>query len=383
LVLLPLWAVGRLWLGRRAHGVARPARWWSDALLALSGYLLFAEPPGVTDALPYLGLTLLVFQLPTRAGALAALAYAAIWVGAALVTPVRAASVSVLALVITITVTYLQLLLITTIDRARERLAVAHRQRLAEVEAANAALRASQAQLVQAGKLAAVGTLAAGVSHELNQPLTVIRGQAQLLLERPDLAPPVRDRLRRIEYQTGRMAAIIDHLRAFGLPGPAGEAEPVDLNQVTRAALLFLDLQLRERGIVVRLELSTTAPLAWARPNDIEQIVLHLLTNARDALMATGGSLTIRTSGAPDEERVALVLLDDGPGLTEAVLPRLFEPFFTTKEIGQGRGLGLAVSRGLARRWGGDLLLDNRDDGRSGARALLVLPAAGNGAPGA
>jgi PAS domain S-box-containing protein len=255
----------------------------------------------------------------------------------------------------------------------------AERAARAAAEAAAAALKASQAQLVQAGKLAAVGTLAAGVAHELNQPLMVIRGQTQLLLANGDDPERRAQKLARIEKQTEKMATIIDHLRAFGRPRPARPPAPVDLNQMVREALLLISAQLAERGIELRLALAEPAPVALADAGEVEQIALNLLINARDALAPDGAPagpgavVTVRTWA--DGGAVHLAVLDTGPGLAPAVLERLFEPFFTTKPIGQGTGLGLSISRDLARKWGGELTLENREDG-PGAIATLTLPAA-------
>jgi signal transduction histidine kinase len=252
-----------------------------------------------------------------------------------------------------------------------------------ETQHAFEALRQSQAQLVQAAKLAAVGTLAAGVAHELNQSLMVIRGQTQML--QMTEAPPAErvERLDRIERQTGKMSAIIDHLRAFGRVSPDGTGEPVDLNRVVAEGLLFIEGQLRERGITLVLDLAaapthTAAPVALADANQVEQVLLNLLVNARDAL---GGGGMVRLRTWQDQAGCHLTVADDGPGLPGEIQERVFEPFFTTKAVGQGTGLGLAISREIARRWGGELTLANRTDGR-GAIAHLLLPVADAERPG-
>ena len=255
------------------------------------------------------------------------------------------------------------------IDNAQ--LFAAEQRARAAAETALTALRTSQAQLVQAGKLAAIGTLAAGVAHELNQPLMVIRGQAQLLLQDDPDPFQYRAKLEQIERQTAKMAAIIDHLRVFGRT-PEGEARPVDLNAVVHDALLLVGAQLAERAIDLRLELAEPPPMALAEANQIEQIVLNLLVNVRDAL-GKGGKVVITTRLEGDG--CWLTVQDDGPGIPVAVLSRLFEPFFTTKPVGQGTGLGLPISRQIAQSWGGDLRLSNRPD-RSGTLAELWLPGA-------
>jgi PAS domain S-box-containing protein len=259
------------------------------------------------------------------------------------------------------------------IDNAR--LYEAEQRARAAAQAALEALRQSQAQLVQAGKLAAIGTLAAGVAHELNQPLMVIRGQAQLMLTgEPVLANGAVRRVERIERQTDKMMTIIDHLRAFGRTSPLGPGQQVGLNQVVHDALLLIGTQMRERNIMVRLELAAAEPVVLAEANEAEQVVLNLLVNARDAV-GQDGEIVVRTGSYAGTGQVRVT--DTGEGLAAAVLGRLFEPFFTTKEVGQGTGLGLSISRDIARRWSGDLTLDNRRDGRRGAVAVLTLPLAG------
>jgi signal transduction histidine kinase len=236
-------------------------------------------------------------------------------------------------------------------------------------------LRESQAQLVETGKLAAVGTLAAGVAHELNQPLMVIRGHAQVLLATGHDTGRLGAKLRLMERQTEQMMEIIEHLRTFSKTSADPTALPVDLNTVVREALLFISAQLHEQNIRLYLDLAAPAPVALAEANQIEQIVLHLLTNARDAVRRDG-EIVVSTWRAGDQ--CHLTVTDNGTGIADDVLPRLFEPFFTTKPVGQGTGLGLSSSRQIAQTWGGDLTLANRSD-HPGVRAHLTLPASTEG----
>jgi signal transduction histidine kinase len=249
-----------------------------------------------------------------------------------------------------------------------------HSEMERRVEERTLALKQAQAQLIQSGKLAAVGTLAAGMAHELNQPLMVIRGYAQELLgDRPIGDEEIRDGLRRIEAQTGRMTAIINHLRDFSRESK-GKRQIADLNHVVTDALTFLEQQLRTRNIAVTRELHPALPPAWADPVQIEQVFLNLVTNARDAMEAAGsGIITIRTDLAAGG-RVELSVTDTGPGIPEEIRTMIFDPFFTTKEVGKGTGLGLSICHGIMEEHGGELAMESPvADGR-GARFTIVLP---------
>jgi signal transduction histidine kinase/putative methionine-R-sulfoxide reductase with GAF domain len=242
------------------------------------------------------------------------------------------------------------------------------------VEERTKALQETQVQLIQSGKLAAVGTLAAGVAHELNQPLMVIRGYAQELLADPRVADEeAREDLRRIEAQTTRMAAIVNHLRDFSRQSK-GKREVTDLNQVATRAFAFLGQQLKARNIEVIQALDPALPKVWADPLQIEQVLLNLVTNARDAIDASGrGTLTVRTEALHDA-RVALSVTDTGPGIPPDLQGRIFDPFFTTKEVGKGTGLGLSICIGIVEEHGGELRVDSPVAEGRGARFTIVLP---------
>ncbi len=238
-------------------------------------------------------------------------------------------------------------------------------------------LRETQAQLVQSGKLAAVGTLAAGVAHELNQPLMIIRGYAQELLgDRRITDEEIRDDLWRIEAQTTRMTAIINHLRDFSRESK-GKREITDLNRVVEDALIFLGQQLKRGNVAIMRELHPALPMVRIDPLQIEQVLLNLITNARDAMESTGmGTITIRTD-VVSGDRVALSVTDTGPGIPDEIRTRIFDPFFTTKEVGKGTGLGLSICHGIIEEHGGDLSMESPAvDGR-GARFTMILPQAG------
>ena len=250
------------------------------------------------------------------------------------------------------------------------------------VEERTRALKETQVQLIQSGKLAALGTLAAGVAHELNQPMMVIRGYAQELLADKRLADQeIREDLRRIEGQTTRMVAIITHLRDFSRQSK-GKRQPTDLNHVVTQAFTFLAQQLKTRNIDVVQALEPALPAVWMDPLQIEQVLLNLVTNARDAMEATGsGTITIRTERTQDG-RVALSVTDTGPGIAPDLQERIFDPFFTTKEVGKGTGLGLSICHGIVEEHAGELRVQSPVvDGR-GAQFTIVLPLSVRGSAG-
>lgn len=243
-------------------------------------------------------------------------------------------------------------------------------------------LRQAEAQLIQSSKLASLGTLASGVAHELNQPLAIIRAIAQQNLEvlrKGELTPQeqalLQEDLQIIERQTARMSQIIMHLRTFARK-PSETLEPVNLNEVVRNALILLREQLRQRGITLIEEYDETLPPVMGEANALEQIVINLLTNARDALEETpNAQIRIATrcvecNGSP---WVELSVADNGPGVPEAIRSQIFDPFFTTKDPNRGTGLGLAISLEIAQKYKGTLRLEPTE---RGACFVLQLPGA-------
>ena len=226
-------------------------------------------------------------------------------------------------------------------------------------------LKSTQAQLVQSAKLASIGELAAGIVHELNQPLMVIRGYAQNLLQDPEPLPGQSNALKLIEKNTGRMTHIINHLRAFSHQSQT-VFTPVQINKVIDDAFLMIGEQLRLREIYTVKNLAEDLPLVNGDPNKLEQVFLNLVTNARDAIEekreskqsgkgnGTGsqqppaGNLEVITRFANGRNSsVEILIKDSGCGIPEDMADKIFDPFFTTKEVGKGTGLGLSISYGI------------------------------------
>ena len=237
-------------------------------------------------------------------------------------------------------------------------------ERTAELLAANDQLQRTQAELVQAGKLSALGQMSAGISHELNQPLMAIGSYAEnatLLMERGRGAE-VSENLSRISDLARRMGRIIRNLRAFARQ----EAEPatrVGLVAVVESALEIAQMRLERAGVVIDWQRPGFPAVVMAGEVRLAQVVVNLLANAADAMSeASDKRVTIRIERA-GAGRLALSLRDTGPGIREP--ERIFDPFYSTKEVGsaEGMGLGLSISYGLVQGFGGTLRGENPEGG--------------------
>ena len=220
-------------------------------------------------------------------------------------------------------------------------------ERTADLEEANKTLRETQAQLIQASKLAAMGQFGAGVAHELNQPLAGISGYTDLLLLKLEEDSAQWRYAKKIEDQVTRMTKIINNLRTFARQSKFEYTE-VDINQPIDDALMLLGEQLRSHNIKVRRELTPDLPKVNADANQLEQVFLNLISNAKDAMDVRGsGTLTIHSTADDDTDFVEVYVADTGTGMEGSVINDIFNPFFTTKDVGKGTGLGLSISLGI------------------------------------
>ena len=236
--------------------------------------------------------------------------------------------------------------------------------------------RQLEQQLIQSAKLTAIGELISGVAHELNNPLAGVLGCAQLAQElgvKGELA----DYLEKIVEQSRRASSIVGNLLVFARQR-APEREPVSLNAVAIRALDLRRYELRVSNVQVVTELDAGLPYIQGDSQQLVQVLLNLINNAEHAIRSRGdtGTITVRTSSFSRDGAhwARLEVLDDGPGIPEAILGRIFEPFFTTKDPGEGTGLGLSVSYGIVTTHQGFIYADNRLEG--GARFVLDLPVA-------
>ncbi|WP_198374064.1 sensor histidine kinase [Neoroseomonas rubea] len=235
------------------------------------------------------------------------------------------------------------------------------------------------AQGMNAAKMATLGEMATGLAHELNQPLAVIATAAETALRRlksagAEGAADASVRLERIVNQALRARAIVDHLRIFG-HADEGEPEPLSLLGAVEGAVSLVGNQLRLANIALVIDIPPGLPKIHARLVPVEQVLVNLLTNARDAIRGAGiDGGTITVSARETARGIELRVSDDGPGISAAVIDRVFEPFFTTKEVGKGTGLGLPICYGTMKSFGGSIVVGNRRAG--GAEVTLTFPSA-------
>ena len=217
------------------------------------------------------------------------------------------------------------------------------------------ALQRTQQQLVQSAKLAAIGELAAGVAHELNNPLSVILGHTQLLRGKVDAETTVGQKLQKIEVEAVRAGKITRGLLDFSRRREP-KHEPVSVNALVPRALDLIHSKLRGNDIRVETDLSDAAPTILGDADQLTQVLINLMGNAIDA-MDRSGTLSVATTVVDDD--LELSVTDTGHGLDAEQASRIFEPFYTTKPEGKGTGLGLSVTLGILKSHGGSIAVDS------------------------
>jgi len=245
-------------------------------------------------------------------------------------------------------------------------------------------IRAEQ-QVIQSSKMATLGEMAAGVAHELNQPLAVLKMVANFFVRksRKGELPEPEDLQRMTEKIVGnvdRATKIIEHMREFGRK-PNLQSTEVLVNEILQRACDFFSEQLKIRDIVLKWELDPDQPPVLADPNRLEQVFINLLVNARDAIedKCTGKECTprdriIRLRTRSNSRHVVTEVTDTGPGIPKDVLARIFEPFFSTKEVGRGTGLGLSICYDIVTDYEGTIHAFSKPG--HGTRFVVTLPIA-------
>ena len=225
-------------------------------------------------------------------------------------------------------------------------------------------------RLQESEKLAALGRMLSGAAHEINNPLTGVLGNIDLLLGEPRLEPLMRTRLERVRKEGQRIVALVRNLLKTA-HRDAGARGMVDLNAVVRECVELRRHDFTTAGLRLRLELTEAKCRVLGNELELQQVFLNIINNAHDALREIQGEpeLVVRTGVAGAQVRVEFS--DNGPGLKEP--QRVFEHFYTTKEVGKGTGLGLSISHAIVQHHGGRIAADNREEG--GARFVITLPA--------
>jgi histidine kinase len=247
--------------------------------------------------------------------------------------------------------------------------------------------RHTELQLFDASRLATLGEMASGIAHEINQPLTVIRFAAESLQDEiestadsarlGDTRRFIDEKCARMVAQTERAATIIRDLRGFARR-PDDTPVRFDAARAVRVAIKMIAEQFRLTHVEIERDIDAGCPPVMGHPSRLQQVVLNLLLNARDAIledsMRDAGRIVVRVRPAHESAKVVITVEDDGAGIAGHALPRVFEPFFTTKPTGKGTGLGLSISYQIIHHMGGTIAAANRPEG--GACFTIMLDAA-------
>ena len=229
-------------------------------------------------------------------------------------------------------------------------------------------LRKTQQQLLQSEKLAAMGRLTSQVAHELNNPIYGIMNTLELL----KTEIPSNSKRRRILdmslSETQRLSEMLRSMLSFSKPQEEARRE-IDINKLIEDILLFLEKQLRESNIKIQINLSKEFPLITASPNQIRQVILNIVANAKDA-MPNGGTLTVEILS--ENGQIIIKVQDTGIGIPEEIRDKIFDAFFTTKQKVKGVGLGLSVCYGIIKDHGGDIIV--KSEVNKGSTFSIVLP---------
>ena len=247
------------------------------------------------------------------------------------------------------------------------------------LETANLELKQAREEVIRSEKLFSLGRLAAGVAHEVGNPIGAILGYTNLLADHVADNAEARDYLRRVEKEITRIDTIIRDLLDFSRPSPS-ESAPVDVNALVMENTAFLARQSLVASVKIETQLKENVGTVWADANQLEQVLINLMLNACDA-MDEGGSLTIaarRISPDPegagsDKEFIEVSVSDTGRGIAVTEINKIFDPFYTTKPPGKGTGLGLAISLRIIEAFGGRIRVESAEG--KGSTFTVELPA--------
>ncbi len=239
----------------------------------------------------------------------------------------------------------------------------------AELKEREASLKKAQHALIQSEKMAAVGTLSAGLAHEVKNPLSAVLGYAQLSKRKLTEPDALKGYLDTIENETRRCNEIIGNLMQFSRQ-EKGEHSQIFVNDVVSKSAAIVDHQLSLANVHISFELGENIPAISGNANQLQQVLMNLMINAQQAMGDGGGKVDIETF--VNGKSVMITVLDTGPGIDEDVAAKIFEPFYTTKPAGEGTGLGLSVTYGIIQDHDGDISVERAESG--GAKFVIKLP---------
>jgi len=226
-------------------------------------------------------------------------------------------------------------------------------------------------QLRQTEKLTAMGRMIAGIAHELNNPLAAIQGYLELILSRHELKPNTRVDLERVAQASTRAAKLVSNFLTFSGQQPH-HRQPVDMNRLIRRVTELRQAEFLAAGVELQLELDPCLPEVQADPQQMQQVLANLAVNAVQAMAGQPPPHRLQIQSRRNEDRIQIVLQDNGPGIDQELVPHIFEPFFTTKDVGSGIGLGLSVAHSILCDHQGRL--DYQPVREGGARFVIELP---------
>jgi signal transduction histidine kinase len=226
-------------------------------------------------------------------------------------------------------------------------------------------------QLRQAEKLSALGQMISGIAHELNNPLTVIKGYLELILSKHELPPVTRTDLEKVATECNRAAKLVSNFLALSRQQPA-EREIVNLNDLIRRVVELREFECRSAAIQIGLHLDPALPTTQVDPDQIQQVLVNLITNAMQALADRPVPRRISISSETRAGAIRIIVEDSGTGIPDAHVPHIFEPFFTTKEVGTGTGLGLSIAHSVMADHHGRIFYQHSTGG--GACFVLEFP---------
>jgi two-component system NtrC family sensor kinase len=231
--------------------------------------------------------------------------------------------------------------------------------------------RRLQDQLIQSEKMSAIGQLIAGIAHDLNNPLASVLGFADFLIEVPNVPASIREPLTVIQEEAERASSIVRNLLGFARKQDH-QRRPTSLKPLLDATFVLLRNQLMAHRVEATIEVEPDLPMPDVDPNQIQQVFVNLINNAAQAIASSGRPGTIHVHARRWLDGVAVDIVDDGPGMSEALASQVFEPFFTTKAEGEGTGLGLSISQGIVKEHGGRIMLSSEEG--KGSTFTVQLP---------